>query len=111
VNSLLSAPMNYADVMTGSIHACENSPTHSCTSIVTRIEWCQRQVAKSDLETELEEWCAEKEGLTDALFNRDCTYKYRYRPPSVCNRYELGLEDGRALIRIASIENVWQPAI
>ena len=103
--------MSCEDVMTCSIHAEEHLPTHSCTSIISRIEWCQRQISKSDLETELEEWCAEKEGLTDALLNRDCTYKYHYRPSRVCERYELGLEDGRALICVASVESIWQPAI
>ena len=103
--------MIYEDVMTASFHAAEDVSTHSCTSIISRIEWCQRHLAQPGMETELEEWCAEKEGLTDALFNRDCTYKYQYRAPSVSNRYELGLEDGRALIRIASIESIWQPAI
>ena len=103
--------MNYEDVMTGPLHADEHLPTHSCTSIITRIEWCQRQLTKSDLETELEVWCAEREGLTDALLDRDCTYKYQYRPSSISERYELGLEDGRTLIRVASIESIWQPAI
>ena len=107
MNSLLSAPMNYEDLMTGSLRAGEDSTTHSCAPIITRIEWCQSQVTKARMKTEVEEWCAEKEGLTDALLNRDCTYKYQHRPPSVGDRYELGLEDGRALIRIGSVERVY----
>jgi len=77
---------------------------HTSTSLVARIEWCRRQEMQARTEAELEGWCAEEEGLQDALLNRDCTDRYRYNPPAVFERYAMGLEDGRALLRAAWVE-------
>lgn len=79
------------------------------TSIGARIEWCRKQEAQACTRAELEGWRAEEEGLRDALLNRDRTNQHRYSPPGVLERYATGLEDGRALIRIALVNCVWQP--
>jgi hypothetical protein len=71
---------------------------------ITRIEWCQRQREQARTQAEREGWRAEEEGLRDALRNRDRTYQYRHSPPGVFDvfeRYAMGHEDGRALIRLA----------
>ena len=77
---------------------------HTSTSLVARIEWCRRQEMQARTEAELEGWCAEEEGLRDALFKRDCTCQYRYSQPAVFERYAMGLEDGQALLRAAWVE-------
>ena len=69
-------------------------------SLVARIEWCRRQRRQAPTQREVEGWCAEEEGLLDALLERDHTDQYRHSPPSVFERYAMGLEDGRALIRL-----------
>ena len=71
--------------------------------IASRIAWCQRQKTQSSAELELEGWHAEEEGLRDALFNRDHTNQYRRFPRGVFERYLMGLQDGRAMIRIAGL--------
>jgi hypothetical protein len=76
----------------------------SNTSVVARIEWCQRQRMQAGTEHELEGWRAEEEGLLDALLNRDHTNQYRYCPPDVFERYAIGLQDGQALIRLAWVD-------
>jgi len=68
--------------------------------LVARIEWCRRRRRQAPTQHEVEGWCAEEEGLWDALFERDHTDQYRHSPPSVFERYAMGLEDGRALIRL-----------
>jgi hypothetical protein len=83
---------------------------HTGTSLVARIEWCRRERRQARTEAELEGWRAEEAGLRDALLNRDRTYQYRYSPPAVFERYALGLEDGRALIRLGRVAWIWDPA-
>jgi hypothetical protein len=73
-------------------------------SIMARIEWCQRLARHVCTQSELEGWCAEEEGLCDALLDRDRTSNYRYSSATVLERYILGLEDGRALARAAWAE-------
>ena len=68
--------------------------------LVARIEWCRRQRRQAPTQCEVEGWCAEEEGLWDALLERDHTDQYRHSPPSVFERYAMGLDDGRALIRL-----------
>ena len=68
--------------------------------LVARIEWCRRQRRRATTQREVDGWCAEEEGLWDALLERDHTDQYRHSPPSVFERYAMGLEDGRALIRL-----------
>ena len=72
--------------------------------IMSRIEWCRQQRLQAHTQAELEGWHAEEEGLRDALLNRDHTKHYRYSPPVVFERYEMGFEDGRALIRLAWVD-------
>jgi hypothetical protein len=78
--------------------------THICTSLVARIEWCRKLEMQVHTEAELEGWCAEEEGLRDAVLNRDRTFQFRYRSCSEFERYAMGLEDGRALMRAAWVE-------
>ena len=68
--------------------------------LVARIDWCRRQRRQAPTQREVEGWCAEEEGLWDALLERDHTDQYRQSPPSVFERYAMGLDDGRALIRL-----------
>jgi hypothetical protein len=72
-------------------------------SIMARIEWCRRQSTQARGERESEEWRAEEDGLQDALLNRDQSNQYRYSPPGIFKRYEMGLHDGRALLRIRAV--------
>jgi hypothetical protein len=109
VNSSVSAPLDN-EVVTASLHAYENVATQRCTAIMTRMEWCQQNKIKARTEAEVDEWCAEEEGLRDALLHRDCVSKYQYCSESLRTRYQLGLEDGQTLLRVALIEALWQPA-
>ena len=64
-------------------------------------------------QAQLEGWPAEEDGLKDALLNRDRTYQYRDSPPcefDVFERYAMGLEDGRALMRLERVTCMWHPA-
>jgi hypothetical protein len=72
-------------------------------SIASRIEWCQQQSTQARAPREREGWQAEEEGLRDALFNRDHTTQYQQGPPDVFERYEMGLQDGHALLRTAAV--------
>jgi hypothetical protein len=76
---------------------------YTSESIASRIAWCQRQKTQSSALLDLEGWHAEEEGLRDALLNRDRTNQYRDYPRGVFERYLLGLQDGRAMIRIAAL--------
>jgi len=76
---------------------------YTSESIASRIAWCQRQKTQSSAQLDLEAWHAEEEGLRDALFNRDHIDLYRDYPEGVFERYLLGLQDGRAMIRIAAL--------
>ena len=76
---------------------------YTSESIASRIAWCQRQKTQTSARLDLEAWDAEEEGLRDALLNRDHTYQYRDYPRGVFERYLMGLQDGRAMIRIAAL--------
>ncbi len=82
---------------------------YATKSIASRIEWCQRQSTQVCASRERAEWQAEVEGLRDALFNRDHTTQYQHGPPSVFERYALGLQDGHALLRTAAIDLHFAP--
>ena len=75
---------------------------YEAKSIASRIEWCRRQSTQACAQLELEGWQAEEEGLRDALFNRDHTYQYLQRPAAMFARYEMGLQDGHAVLRTAA---------
>ena len=71
------------------------------TDIISRIEWCRlQQQLHSIRQDERADWCAEEAGLVDALFGKDRTALMRevHRPQLM--RYQCGLEDGRALLRL-----------
>jgi hypothetical protein len=68
-------------------------------SIASRIEWCQRLSAQACAPLEIAGWCAEAEGLRDALLERDHTTQYQQGPTSVFERYATGLQDGRSVLR------------
>lgn len=71
-----------------------------------RIAWCTRQCAQACSEPEVDGWRAEADGLRDALMNRDQTDTYRLCPPEILRRYELGFQDGTALLRAAQVQRV-----
>ena len=79
-------------------------------SIVFRIAWCQEQKARVHLDPEREGWTAEEAGLQDALLSKDRTNQYRACSPEVFDRYVTGLQDGRALIRIAAVQRYYASA-
>jgi hypothetical protein len=85
----------------------EESMAYFGESIVARIVWCQQQKERVDVEPEREGWSAEEAGLQDALLNNDRTNNYRACPPEVFDRYVTGLQDGRALIRVAAIQHYY----
>lgn len=70
--------------------------------LIARIGWCHRQAMNALTTEEMEEWWAEEQGLIDALLHRDCTYEYEGRPV-LCERYVMGLADGKALIQTAKV--------
>jgi hypothetical protein len=73
-------------------------------SILFRINWCRRQRAQACTDPEMQRWRAEEEGLRDALLKRDHTSQYRYFPVGVSERYAMGFEDGRSMIRLACVD-------
>ena len=73
------------------------------TSIASRIAWCRRQSTQARAPHELAEWHAEADGLRDALLQLDHTHQYQQRQPHVFERYVLGLQDGRTLLRTAAV--------
>lgn len=74
--------------------------------INARIAWCRRQREQARTESEAEEWCAEEDGLRDALLNRNQADAYRVSTTEVFRRYELGLRDGKALLQVAWVEGL-----
>lgn len=75
-----------------------DATTHTVTS---RIFWCRRQRAKARTNAELEAWLAEEAGLRDAVLHRDHVSKYRLRSSELFERYLLGFQDAKALMRAA----------
>lgn len=79
----------------------ENSPNE----ILSRIEWCRLRRKWAVTREEEEGWQAEEAGLTDALLGRDRTEIRRNCHPSLLERYQLGLQDGQALMRLHQCYN------
>ncbi|MBX3350259.1 MAG: hypothetical protein KF747_16160 [Nitrospira sp.] len=73
-----------------------------------RIACCRRQREKARTHIEQEAWRAEEEGLRDAALHRDHTDKYRERSPIILERYLIGFQDARALMRIAKVTQLRQ---
>ncbi|MBK9305988.1 MAG: hypothetical protein IPM58_02610 [Nitrospira sp.] len=70
-------------------------------AVTSRIVWCRRQRANARTTAELEAWLAEEDGLRDAVLHRDHVNKYRLRSSELFERYLLGFQDARALLRAA----------
>lgn len=71
--------------------------------VTFRIACCRRQRAKARTKIEIEAWRAEEEGLRDAVLHRDHVNKYLERSPKIFERYMLGFEDAKVLMRAARI--------
>lgn len=76
--------------------------------VTFRIVWCRRQRAKARTNLEMDTWRAEEEGLRDAVLHRDHVHKYRERSPILFERYVLGFQDGKALMRVAQATRIHQ---
>lgn len=82
--------------------------TYEPTHIISRIEWCRlQQRLHSFTRDERAGWRAEETGLVDALFGRDRTAFMREEHRSQFTRYQCGLEDGRALLRLQCFNSQW----
>ena len=79
--------------------------------IASRIEWCRRESTQVCAPLESAGWRAEAEGLHDALLHQDHTTQYQQGPPSVFERYVLGLSDGRAVLRMAAVHQHSAPPV
>ena len=83
---------------------------YTTNPVAFRIVWCRRQMVKARTDLEVEAWRAEEEGLRDAVLRRDHVNKYRERSPILFERYVLGFQDGKALMRVARVNRFSQPA-
>ena len=73
------------------------------SNIISRIEWCRlQQQLHSITKDERAGWRAEEAGLVDALGCRDRIAFMRGEYRSHFTRYQCGLEDGRALLRLST---------
>lgn len=77
----------------------------NANDILSRIEWCRLERKGAVTRDEEEGWQAEEAGLIDALLGRDRTESRRNSHPSLLQRYQLGLQDGQALIRLFQCSN------
>jgi hypothetical protein len=76
------------------------------TNIISRIEWCRlQQQLHSITRDERAGWRAEEAGLVDALGCRDRIAFMRNELRSQFIRYQCGLEDGRALLRLSTLSS------
>ena len=74
------------------------------TNIISRIAWCRlQQQLHSITKDERAGWRAEEAGLVDALGCRDRIAFMREEHRSQFIRYQWGLEDGRALLRLSTL--------
>ena len=74
------------------------------TNIIARIQWCRLQQQLTSLTQEDRVgWRMEEAGLMDALGNRERTAFMREEYPSQFPRYQCGLEDGKALLRVSTV--------
>jgi hypothetical protein len=77
---------------------------HEPMNIISRIEWCRlQQRLHSITKDERAGWRAEEAGLLDALVCRDRNPYMREEQRSQCIRYQCGLEDGQALLRLSTL--------
>jgi hypothetical protein len=74
------------------------------TNIISRIAWCRlQQHLHSITKDERAGWRAEEAGLVDALGGRDRIAFMREEHRSQFIRYQCGLEDGKALLRLSTL--------
>ena len=72
--------------------------------IISRIAWCRlQQQIRSVTRGERAGWRAEEAGLVDALGGRDRIAFMRREHRSQFTRYQCGLEDGQALLRLSAL--------
>ncbi len=72
-------------------------------NIISRIQWCRlQQQLQSITQDERAGWRAEEAGLVDALGCRDRVAFMRKEHRSQFIRYQCGLDDGRALLRLST---------
>jgi len=96
---MLPARINDEVLIATLSQVCGDSTALPRNSLLARLFWCGQQRLKALTEAELEAWCAEEAGLLDALLDNDRTSYFQYRSSALFERYALGLEDGRTLIR------------
>lgn len=83
--------------------AKEGNMKYEPTQIISRIEWCRlQQQLHSVTREERAGWRAEEAGLVDALGYRDRIAFMREEHRSQFTRYQCGLEDGQALLRLSA---------
>jgi hypothetical protein len=80
-------------------------------SLGSRIEWCRQQSTQARTPLERAGWQAEEEGLRDALLNKNHTYQYQQGQPGVFERYAMGLQYGREVLRTAFVYHQFAPPI
>jgi hypothetical protein len=74
------------------------------TQIISRIEWCRRQQQlHSVTPDERAGWRAEEAGLVDALGCRNRIAFMRGKHRSQFTRYQCGLSDGQAILRLSTL--------
>jgi hypothetical protein len=79
---------------------------YESNNIISRIEWCRlQQRLDSVTMDERAGWRAEEAGLMDALDRRDRRVFMKAAYPSQFIRYQCGLEDGRALLRLSRLHS------
>ena len=72
--------------------------------IISRIAWCRlQQQIRSVTRGERAGWRAEEAGLVDALGGRDRIAFMQRKHRSQFTRYQCGLEDGQALLRLSPL--------
>ena len=78
--------------------------TYESNHIISRIEWCRlQQQLHSVTREERAGWRAEEAGLVDALGGRDRIASMRGEHRSQFTRYQCGLADGQALLRLSAL--------
>ncbi len=76
---------------------------YESTQIMSRIEWCRlQQQLHSVTKDERAGWRAEEAGLADALGGSDRIAFMRGEHQSQFPRYQRGLQDGQALLRLST---------
>ena len=75
-------------------------------SIISRIHWCRLQEQKAITPDERAGWRAEEAGLVDALGSRDRIAFMRKQHPSFFSRYQIGIKDGQALLRLSTVTSM-----